>query len=129
MKNTFILGTALILASCATITASSDQDIGITTEPAGATCVLSNTQQSVTVATTPGVANVQRMFEPLNVSCTLPGYAPAETIIVARTRGRAYGNILLLGLPAVVDSSTGKGYEYDPDTVELKFQPPEPAAQ
>jgi hypothetical protein len=119
----------LALASCATITASGDQDIAIATTPAGASCVLSNTQQTVTLESTPGTANVQRMFEPLNVECTKPGYMRGEAIIEAKTRGRAWGNILLLGVPAVVDTSTGKGYEYDPDSVSITLLPASLPAQ
>ena len=123
MKNILILGSALLLASCATLTASGDQDITITTTPAGASCVLSNTQQSVTLAQTPGTVTVTRMFEPLNVECSKPGYHNGETIIVAQTRGRAWGNILLLGVPAVVDTASGKGYEYDPTDVTFTLDP------
>jgi hypothetical protein len=123
MKNALILGITFLLTSCATITASADQDIAITTNPAGAACVLSNTQQTVTLESTPGTANVQRMFEPLNITCSKPGYMNGETIIEAKTRGRAWGNILLLGVPAVVDTTTGKGYEYDPAEVSLTLLP------
>ena len=112
-----------MLASCATLTASGDQDITITTTPAGASCVLSNTQQSVTLEKTPGTVTVTRMFEPLNVECSLPGYHKGETIIEAKTRGRAWGNILLLGVPAVVDTADGKGYEYDPAEVKFTLDP------
>ena len=128
MKNILILGSLLLLTSCATITASGDQDISVTTDPTGASCVLSNTQQSVSIASTPGLANVKRMFEPLNVECTAPGYR-GEAIVEAKTRGRAYGNILLLGVPALVDSSTGKGYEYDPDEVFIKLTPAQPVVR
>ena len=66
------------------------------------------------------------MFEPLNVECSLPGYHKSETIIEARTRGRAWGNILLLGVPAVVDTADGKGYEYDPTEVNFTLDPVTP---
>jgi hypothetical protein len=39
-----------------------------------------------------------------------------------RTRPRAYGNILLLGLPAYVDAGTGAGYEYVPDKAEIPLK-------
>lgn len=123
MKNILILSAILLLSACATITASGDQDIAITTTPAGASCVLSNTQQTVILESTPGIANVTRMFEPLNVECSKPGYHNGETIIEAQTRGRAWGNILLLGVPAIVDTASGKGYEYDPAEVTLTLTP------
>jgi hypothetical protein len=129
-----LIGTALLLAlcSCATVTASSTQDITIKTIPAGASCVWGNTQQDGSIEATPATITVKRMFEPLDVICKLQGYEKTETIIEAKTRGRTYGNILLLGVPAVVDASTGKGYEYAPDEVTLNFIPatinPEPDA-
>lgn len=122
MKSIFPLVTVLLsLSACATITAESDQLIELSTTPPGANCVLSNSQGSYTIATTPGSVIVPRMFEPLGVSCSLAGYPSVGTTLEAKTRGRAYGNILLLGLPAIVDASTGAGYEYEPARVTLNF--------
>lgn len=126
MKHISLLISAVALFSlsgCATITAESDQLIELSTTPPGANCVLSNSQGSYTIATTPGSVIVPRMFEPLGVSCSLAGYAPVGTTLEAKTRGRAYGNILLLGLPAIVDASTGAGYEYEPARVNLTLAP------
>jgi hypothetical protein len=112
---------SLLLSACASLTASHEQEITITTTPPGAACVLTNPSQTHTIDSTPGTVTVERMFEPLAITCTLAGYPPAEMLLSAQTRGRAYGNILLGGVPAVVDASTGAGYEYSPSEVVLTF--------
>jgi hypothetical protein len=112
----------LALSACATITASHEQEIEVVTTPAGAACVLENTTQQWLIEETPGSVSVPRAFEPLLLTCRLAGYAPKHVTIEAKTRGRAYGNILLLGIPALVDTATGAGYEYSPDHLELTLE-------
>ena len=111
----------LALTACATITADSDQTITITTKPTGAACDISNSAGHYHIATTPGSITVPRAYEPLLVTCALAGYTTTQHSIEAKTRGRAYGNILLLGIPALVDASTGNGYEYAPDSLTLEL--------
>lgn len=123
MKQFALLIAFTLLSACATVTASGDQELSITTVPAGARCDLGNTQQDAIIESTPGTVTVKRMYEPLDIICRMPGYANAEGRIEAKTRGRTYGNILLLGVPAVVDASTGKGYEYDPAELRLTLVP------
>lgn len=120
MKKLLILP-LLALSACATVTASSQQEIPITTIPAGARCVLSNSENAVTLEKTPGVVTVKRAFEPLKVECTR-GTRKASGTLEPVTRGRAYGNILLLGVPALVDAHTGAGYRYDPESVTLELR-------
>lgn len=122
MKRCFLLIATITLSACATLTADSDQVIEVATTPAGAACTLGNSKGSYVIDKTPGAARVQRMFEPLSISCTLPSVGSAGTVIEAKTRGRAYGNILLLGIPAIVDDRTGAGYEYDPGSVNLELK-------
>ena len=114
---------SLLLSACATITASAEQEITIITNPAGASCLISNTQQEWPVESTPATISVTRGLEPLGVSCTLAGYEVAHTLIESRTRGRSYGNILLGGIPAYVDAGTGAGYEYTPSEVTFEMVP------
>lgn len=122
MKLSVPLLVMLALSACATITASHEQEITIVTTPAGARCVLETTEQQWLIEETPGSVTVTRAFEPLLATCTLTGYAKKHVTIEAQTRGRAYGNILLLGVPALVDAGTGAGYEYSPDHLELTFE-------
>ena len=120
-----LLPIALTLSACATVTADSDQLIEVSTTPAGANCILSNSDGSWTIDKTPGSVIVDRSYEPLSVGCTLAGVGSASTLIEAKTRGRAYGNILLLGIPALIDAKTGSGYEYAPANINLPLASPQ----
>ena len=116
----------LCLGGCATVTAEDTQGIAVTTEPAGAACTLTNKVGSWKIAATPATATatatVQRSFSPLKIECQ-KGTLSATQSLEPFTRGRAYGNILLLGIPAYVDAATGAGYEYRPESVTLKLTP------
>lgn len=109
----------LALSACATVTSKSTQDIRVTTDPDGAACTLTNGLGSWNIDHTPGTAAVHRSFTPLKVVCAHEGESPMTATLEPRTRGRAYGNILLLGLPAGIDAATGYGYEYEPDDVSF----------
>lgn len=111
----------LALSACATLTSESYQEIRITTTPKGAYCALSNGAGTYEIESTPSVARVTRDFSPLSIRCEKDSLKESMTL-EARTRGRAYGNLLLLGLPAIVDASTGEGYEYDPEEVEIMLK-------
>lgn len=119
----FLISSILFLSACASITASHEQEIKVVTTPAGARCVLETTQQQWLIEETPGSVTVPRAFEPLLVTCKLVGYDTKHLTLEAQTRGRAYGNILLLGLPTLIDAATGAGYEYSPDHIELTLEP------
>ena len=123
MKRILAIAALALLSACATITADKEQVIDVATTPAGANCMISNSKQKHIIEQTPGSVTVERMFEPLTVTCDLQGVGSAATTIEAKTRGRAYGNLLMLGVPAVVDAGTGAGYEYDPASVSLSLKP------
>lgn len=118
MKTLCAVLCALSLGGCATLTADAEQSISVVTEPAGASCGLVNQAGNWSIAQTPGAELVTRSFSPLVIHCTKDGLGGSQTL-EAQTRGRAYGNILLLGIPAAVDASTGKGYEYDPENASI----------
>lgn len=115
------LAALLLVSACATVTSESTQEIHVTTEPEGAACTLSNGMGSTQIEQTPGSAEVHRSFTRLIVSCGTDGGLSASQTIEGKTRGRAYGNLLLLGLPATVDAATGYGYEYEPGSIHLKL--------
>jgi hypothetical protein len=121
-KHIALISTLLTLSACATLTAEREQDISITTTPAGARCLLTNGQESWTLDETPGVVSLPRAYQPITLNCNLAGYAPVSTVLEPKTRGRAYGNLLLGGVPAIVDASTGAGYAYEPESVVLEFK-------
>jgi hypothetical protein len=120
-KHLTTIALALTLSACATLTGGREQEISITTSPAGASCLLTNGEESWTLEQTPSSISLPRAYQPITVTCTLAGYAPVTAQLEPTTRGRAYGNIALLGVPAVVDMSTGAGYAYEPESVVLEF--------
>lgn len=107
------------VSACATVTSESTQEIRVVTEPAGAACQLRNQWGSWTIDEAPGNAPVHRSFSPLRITCSWDDGTSKQAMLEPRTRGRAYGNILLFGLPVLVDAGTGYGYEYEPDRIEL----------
>lgn len=117
----FVLIALLTLTACATVTAEHEQAINVTTKPAGASCALTNGQGMWEITKTPGTVRVDRSFSPLNVTCSKKGAGSATQTIEANTRGRAYGNIALLGIPAIVDAATGAGYTYAAENVSLEL--------
>lgn len=121
MKHILSCIALLPLLGCATITAESEQSILIDTAPQGAVCTITNEETALTSETTPATITVKRSYSPLKVSCEAEGMK-GDAILEAGTRGRAYGNILLAGIPALVDASTGKGYEY-PESAMIPLSP------
>jgi hypothetical protein len=121
MKRTALL-LLLALPACATITADSHQELTIATRPGDAQCIGTNKQGSWTLASTPGKLKVERDFSPLTIECKGTAGTASKTL-EPHTRGRAYGNILLGGVPAIIDAETGDGYAYEPETLILELQP------
>ena len=111
----------LTLTACASTTADSYQGITITTTPPGAVCTAKSDAGQSSLAQTPGTISVKRAFAPLTIQCAKSGYATAKITLEAQTRNRAFGNILLGGVPALADAYTGDGYEYVPAEVVLKL--------
>lgn len=112
MKRFLCIAGMLVTGACATITAEKEQTVRILTTPEdGASCTVTNGEQTWEVESTPGEVTVPRAFKKLDVICSTKEAGGTQDA-QAGTRGRAYGNILLLGVPALVDAATGAGYEY-----------------
>lgn len=116
-----------VLAACATVTAEPDQDIAVATTPPGAACSLQNNEGTWTTTTTPATVRVKRSFSTLTIYCSHAEAGDGEMALSPKTRGRAWGNLLMLGLPATVDAATGAGYEYDPSTVTIPLDAKTPS--
>ena len=112
----------LSLPACATLTAERTQNIQVITTPAGARCTLSNQAGIWNSTTTPESVTVRRHFSPLLVSCEKTNFGSGTATLDPQTRSRAYGNILLFGVPAIVDAETGAGYEYMPESVTIHLR-------
>ncbi len=123
MKRLSAAAALLLLAGCASITKGTDEPISVTTEPAGASCSLRNGVGEWDIDQTPATVTVQRSYSPLVITCITTRNARNSISLEPKTRGRAYGNILLGGVPALYDAHTGAAYDYQPQDVKLTLVP------
>jgi hypothetical protein len=107
-----------ITSGCASVTLESHQKLSVTAvdvagKPvADATCKFTNDKGEFTLNKTPGEALVRRSSADMDVVCTKSGLAEGTARLISRA-GRMWGNIVLGGgIGAIVDHSTGKGYNY-----------------
>jgi hypothetical protein len=118
-----VAGAALLtMTACATVTAEPDQEISVSTTPVGATCSLQNNEGTWTIPVTPGAVRVERSFSVLTIYCSHTNAGKGEASLEPKTRGRAWGNLLMFGYPAAVDAATGDGYEYEPAVVSIPLK-------
>jgi len=118
----FILLPIIGLASgCATITADKSQPMTLQTTcdgkvVNGATCELFNSK-GVFVVQTPGSTSVRKSFGTMTINCKLDE-ARGTLAIDSSSNVNTWGNLLVGGVVgAVVDASTGAGYDYAPSVV------------
>lgn len=109
---------ALMASGCATVPASSMQNVSVQTreqsgaEVAGASCELKN-NAGKWFATTPGSVIVHRSSDDLQILCNKGSLAPGRATAVSGTRGAMFGNIVLDGgVVATVDRNNGSAYVY-----------------
>ena len=106
-----------LVAACATIMHGSSQQVGINSQPAGATVVV----DSQTVGMTPVAAKLARK-RAHRISVTLAGYQPYEMVTTRKTSGWVWGNIVFGGLIGlIVDASTGGLYDVRPEQVNAQL--------
>ncbi|NOT42949.1 MAG: hypothetical protein HOP13_20920 [Alphaproteobacteria bacterium] len=119
-----LLVASLGLGGCATVVKGTKQDVAISTDPPGASCMVSrNGAEVAMIAQTPGIVQVSRDRAALVVSCTkAPEFAaPATQTVDSKFNGATLGNILLGGVVGVVvDASTGANYSY-PEQVAVSL--------
>jgi hypothetical protein len=103
---------------CASISLESTQGLQVRTVDAagkpidGARCVFTNDKGQFVLEKTPGVAQVGRSYKDMDVVCTKADATDGTARLISRA-GRIWGNLILGGgIGAVVDRSTGKGYNY-----------------
>ena len=112
----------VVAAGCASITSGTEQVVYVETPGCrGATCKLSNNKGVWSVNSTPGAVTVHRAYGRLSVVCSHPDLkaVPAQNSVSSKTKGAAYGNILLGGIiGAGVDIQTGAAYDY-PQSVQI----------
>ena len=119
-----IIGFALTLSGCSTLTTSSNQYIGIQTfdfnkqEIVDAQCDIINDEGSWFV-NTPGHVLIKKSFNNLSIVCFKQGFNKLSLTIPSSTKPGIYGNILLGGfIGVIVDSSSGSSFQY-PTKLEI----------
>ena len=109
---------------CASIAEGTTQPIYVSTTPAGADCVLSNTRGKWSVVS-PGAVVVKKSESVLKASCSKAGWQVAIAYLTPKVPTSALIGMMLpyAGLvSAAVDGSTGSGNQY-PGTVSLAMKP------
>jgi PEGA domain-containing protein len=106
-----------VVAACATIMHGSSQQVGINSQPTGATVVV----DSQTVGVTPVAAKLGRN-RTHRVTVTMAGYEPYEMVTTRKTSGWVWGNIVFGGLIGlIVDASTGGLYDVKPEQINAQL--------
>ena len=111
MKKLFALAAGVSITACATIIHGTKQDIGISSQPTGATVMVDNQTGGVT----PYIAKLSRKDKHI-VHISMPGYAPADLTVTRKVSGWVWGNIVFGGLIGLaVDAISGGLYNLSPD--------------
>ena len=110
-----VLGCAVAMAGCATITKGTDQLVTIDTEPDGAVCDLfTDDKQIAVINPTPGSIKVPKSKKDLSVRCEKDGYFPTEGVIKSSFQGMTFGNILFGGIIGIaIDAGSGAMNKYE----------------
>jgi hypothetical protein len=119
-------GVLSILTGCASVTHGTTQSVKIETLTAegktvvGAKCVVTNDRNDTAMRSGDSFP-VRRSGANLMIECTQPGLLPANGQAFSRVNAGMVGNIMIGGaLGAVIDSSTGAGFNY-PSWMRLIF--------
>lgn len=103
--------------ACATIIHGSSQDIGISSQPSGASVTVDKQPSG----TTPVVAHLKRN-ENHEIAISLAGYQPFELVTTHSVSGWVVGNLVFGGLIGLaVDAITGGLYNVNPGQVSAQL--------
>ena len=116
MKTKFglILLSAVALSGCASVVSGTEQTITIATTPTVANCALSREGQVFArVNPTPGSVKVDKLKHDITVVCSKDGYLDSSAINESGSEGSTLGNIILGGgIGWAVDSARGADNKY-----------------
>jgi hypothetical protein len=118
-----IIGAALMLAGCATITEGNTQDVTVLVTPAKATCEAKRDVYSFGTFTGPKhVLNVVKTQKPLAITCSAPGYK-TETVEVRGTPSKmAIAGAAITSASLAVDVIAGSAFKL-PEEVRVDLKP------
>jgi hypothetical protein len=129
MHRLFMVGLlSLLLPGCATLFEGTSQSVSISTDPAGADCIVDRHGTRIgQVNPTPGSIHVDKSKDDLSVQCKHAGYQTATITESPKFQGTTFGNIVAGGLiGVVVDAASGANFQY-PSDVKVNMAP-EPVA-
>jgi uncharacterized protein YceK len=108
------------LSACATIIEGTSQEILVSSNPAGASCVLEREGQPIaTLASTPSTALIKKSKHDITIKCKKDGFEEATYINNSGlASGSVAGNvaadlILTAGLSSIIDSASGADNQYE----------------
>ena len=124
LKKCLLLSLAGMLPGCATIVGGSNQNLTVSTNPAGAQCTVSRAGTVLgMVNPTPGSVRIDKSKNDLSVTCQKDGFQAATISQTASFGGATFGNLLLGGgVGFIVDAASGANYSY-PAEVKLDMAP------
>lgn len=128
MRLSLLAMISIALSGCATIVNGSNQSVTVSTDPPGASCVLSRQGETVgAIAATPGSVQVSKSKNDVDVTCQKAGFVTASVAKSPSFGGATFGNILAGGLVgAVVDAASGANYTY-PSEIHVPMAASQPA--
>lgn len=106
------------VTSCATIMHGPNQNIFVSSEPAGVIVKVDDR-----TVTTPGCINLHRGYPSYVLQFEKKGYKPVTVKLVQATDGWLWGNILIGGIIGIaIDFSNGSAYELTPEKTEIALK-------
>ena len=112
----FVLPT--IILACGTIIHGTTQEIGISSQPTGASVTIDNESRGIT----PLVADLKRKNRHL-VKVEMAGYEPFEMHVTKSVSGWVWGNIVFGGLVGLaVDAISGGLYKLSPEQIMAELR-------
>ncbi len=113
-----VLGFAVLLTGCATITKGTTQNIGINTPGApGSSCTLTSAAVGSKTVVTPATLVVDKSQEAIAVRCQKQCFQDGATIIASNTETMAAGNVIAGGpIGLGIDAISGAMNKYNAQT-------------
>jgi len=126
MQRLVAIAALMAMTGCASITGSKLQPVSVQTvleskEVTGVGCTLTNDAGKWFV-TSPGSVTINKSTGDLAVDCRKDDALVGNSIVVSKSNGAVWGNILAGGgIGYIVDRQTGAGFDYPPTiTVMLR---------
>jgi len=117
----------VVLSGCASVSGSSSQSISVIAVGSNgisiqeASCTLINGKGTWNLKA-PAAITISRSNDPLQISCSKLGYTTGIVSVTSDVKGGAYGNAIVGGgIGAIVDHSTGAGYQY-PNVIQIELK-------